>query len=69
MAVHKYRVGQTVEIPPSRLDHRVISGAYTIQRLLPLEGRDPQYRVKNTKDGHERVVDERQLAESRFDKH
>jgi hypothetical protein len=40
----------------------VPGGAYTIQRLLPVEGRDLQYRVKNVQDGHERVVSEAQLT-------
>ena len=36
-----------------------------VQRLMPLEGRDPQYRVKHDRDGHERVVNESQLAAPR----
>jgi hypothetical protein len=31
-------------------------------RLLPLEGNTPQYRVKNTADGHERLARETQLG-------
>jgi hypothetical protein len=33
-----------------------------VQRQLPSETRDMQYRVKHVLDGHERVVRESQLA-------
>lgn len=62
MMYHKYKVGQTVNIIPNRLDRQMPSGAYTVQRLLPIEGVDIRYRVRNTQDGHERVVLEGQLA-------
>ena len=62
MANHKFKVGQVVDLIPSRLNGNIPGGSYTVQRLLPEEGRDFQYRVKNTSDGHERVVRESQLA-------
>jgi len=65
MALHKFKVGQVVDLIPSRRDGDVPGGLYTIQRLLPEEGRDCQYRVKNARDGHERVVRESQLAPQR----
>jgi hypothetical protein len=58
---HRFKVGQTVHLVPNRLERHVPGGAYTIQRPLPDEGRDLQYRVKNVQDGHERVVTEAQL--------
>jgi hypothetical protein len=58
---HRFKVGQTVHLVPNRLERHVPGGAYTIQRALPDEGRDLQYRVKNVQDGHERVVSEAQL--------
>ena len=58
---HRFKVGQTVHLVPNRLERHVPAGAYTIQRALPDEGRDLQYRVKNVQDGHERVVSEAQL--------
>lgn len=61
MAHHKFKVGQTVNLVPNRLERHVPSGAYTIQRLLPIEGPELLYRVKHTGDGHERVVSEAQL--------
>jgi hypothetical protein len=62
MARHKYQIGQVVDFMPSARDGNVPRGRYKIQRLLPSETRDLQYRVKHTVDGHERVVVESQLA-------
>jgi hypothetical protein len=61
MASHKFKVGQTVNLIPNRLERHVPAGAYTIQRLLPVDGPDLLYRVKHSTDGHERVVNEAQL--------
>ena len=33
-----------------------------VLRLLPIEGLDIRYRVRNSRDGHERVVLEGQLS-------
>jgi hypothetical protein len=62
MTNHKFKVGQTVNLIPNRLDRQLPSGAYTILRLLPIEGLDIRYRVRNSRDGHERVVLEGQLS-------
>jgi len=61
MAQHKFKVGQTVHLIPNRLERHVPAGVYTVQRLLPVEGRDLCYRVKHAQDSHERVVNEAQL--------
>jgi len=62
MANHKFKVGETVNLIPNRLDRHLPSGGYTILRLLPIEGLDIRYRVRNVRDGHERVVLEGQLS-------
>lgn len=61
MRPHGFSVGQSVELLPSRYDGHVPSGAYTVLRLLPNDGTDREYRVRNQRDGHERVVRESQL--------
>jgi hypothetical protein len=61
MAQHRFKVGQKVHLIPNRLERHVPAGVYTIQRLLPVEGRDVNYRVKHVQDSHERVVSEAQL--------
>ncbi len=61
MAPHKFAVGDRVEFSPGRFDGNVPRGIYTVARLMPSETPDHQYRVKNTRDSHERVVLESQL--------
>ena len=64
MAPHRFAVGERVEFSPGRLDGNVPRGIYTIIRHLPSETPDLQYRVKNQRDSHERVVRESQLRKS-----
>ena len=59
---HKFAVGQLVSFLPGPGDVHVPPGKYKIQRLLPSETNDNQYRVKHAVDGHERVVPESKLA-------
>lgn len=61
MTQHSFSVVQSVELFPGRLDGNVPRGTFTVQRLLPNDGEDRQYRVRNARDGHERVVCEIQL--------
>ncbi|MGH7038487.1 MAG: hypothetical protein ACREE1_10170 [Stellaceae bacterium] len=62
MSEHKFRVGQAVEFFPDPGVDRGSRGRYTIVRLLPLDGSTPQYRLKNTADGHEWMAQETQLS-------
>jgi hypothetical protein len=64
MQTHKYRVGQTVDFFPARKGTGPGSSRCEILRLLPLEGEDPQYRVKCQTEGFERVLRESQLSET-----
>lgn len=57
----KFAVGDRVEFSPGRFDGNVPRGLYTVARLLPSDTPDHQYRVKHTRDNHERVVRESQL--------
>jgi hypothetical protein len=66
MSQHKYVIGQSVEFLPGPRDGNAPGGRYKVQRLMPSETRDLQYRVKHTVDGHERVVLESQLAAGRI---
>ncbi|MBW4093723.1 MAG: hypothetical protein HIU82_21900 [Proteobacteria bacterium] len=59
---HKFKVGQMVEFLPGPRDANVPRGRYKVQRLMPSETGDPQYRVKHAADSHERVIAESQLA-------
>jgi hypothetical protein len=62
MPEHKFRVGQAVEYFASRRFDRLAGGRYTVVRLLPLEGNVPQYRIKSTLDGRERMVHESEIG-------
>lgn len=64
MTIHKFASGQAVEFNPSSFDGNAPRGAYTVVRQMPSETKDLQYRIKNSRDGHERVVRESQLGAS-----
>ena len=61
MQTHKFRIGQQLEFNPSRHEHEDGSGLVEVTRLLPYEGSELQYRIKNRSTGRERVVREGQL--------
>jgi hypothetical protein len=66
---HKFRVGQTVDLIPS-MSRSAARGHYEIVSLRPAEGDNPQYRIKNRSESHERVVSESDLilsAHLKFD--
>tara|TARA_R110002110_G_scaffold63195_1_gene175913 strand:+ start:1164 stop:1421 length:258 start_codon:yes stop_codon:yes gene_type:complete len=58
---HKFKVGELVEFHPGGSYLAKTRGQYEVVRLLPSEGDGYQYRVKNTTDGHERIVREGQI--------
>lgn len=67
--IHKFRVGQTVDLIPSTF-RSAASGAYEIVSLRPAENGNTQYRIKSKSEAHERVVSESDLvlsASLRFD--
>jgi hypothetical protein len=60
-SVHKFKVGQTVDLIPSTA-RLAASGCYEIISLRPADGGDPQYRIKSKSESHERVVTEASLV-------
>jgi hypothetical protein len=62
MQQHKFAVGRTVGVLPTPAIVPIPPGKYTIQRLLPTDSGAPLYRVKHTRDGHERVLLEGQFV-------
>lgn len=66
MTSHKFALGQEVEFAANRRDLGIPPGVYRIVRQLPAEGNDWQYRVRNARDGHERVTHESELV-AKFD--
>lgn len=58
---HKFTVGQTVRYIAGPFSRTNASGTFKIVRLLPLEGDEHQYRIKNAGEAFERVAKESQL--------
>ena len=61
LRAHKFRVGQTVLYTSSPITRPGASGTYKVVKLLPSEGDDYQYRIKNPGEAFERVAKENQL--------
>jgi hypothetical protein len=61
LRTHKYRVGQTVLFTSSPITRPGASGTYKVVKLLPSDGDDYQYRIKNPGEAFERVAKESQL--------
>ena len=57
MSGHKFKIGQLVNY----LGRDRAYGVYQITQLLPTEGKELQYRIKNINEPHERVAKEREL--------
>jgi hypothetical protein len=61
LRTHKFQVGQTVFYTSSPISRPGASGSYMVVRLLPSDGEDYQYRIKNPGEAFERVAKESQL--------
>ncbi len=61
MKEHKYQIGQTVYFTSRLTGHMSANSTYQVVRLLPSDGADYQYRIKNPKEAFERVARESQL--------
>jgi len=61
LRAHKFRVGQTVLYTSSSISRPGASGTYKVVKLLPSDGDDYQYRIKNPGEAFERVAKESQL--------
>ena len=62
MPAHKFAVGDKVTIKPVQSDLRNPTGLFTITRLLPISGTDPEYRARGRLDQIERVFRESRLV-------
>lgn len=62
---HKFTVGQTVRYTAGPLNRATADGSYKIIKLLPPDGDEHQYRIKNTEEAFERVAKESQLDRHR----
>jgi hypothetical protein len=61
LRTHKFRVGETVLYTSSPITRPGANGSYQVVKLLPSDGDDYQYRIKNSDEAFERVAKESQL--------
>ena len=60
MASHKFKVGDIVAINPA-ISRFVPDGVFEVTKRLPGNG-EPEYRIKSSKEPHERVARESELV-------
>jgi hypothetical protein len=61
MQTSKFRIGDDVNFTSGTVGRPATTKFYTVVRVLPLEGREQQYRIKTDSEAHERVANESQL--------
>jgi len=61
MSARKFKVGDTVFVKPAR-NFNIPGGAYVITAVLPERDGEIEYRLRNTREPHERVMAESQLS-------
>jgi hypothetical protein len=59
--MHKYQIGQVLDLLPNRGASSRKAGECTIVALLPYEGHAVQYRVQSVSESHQRIVSENDL--------
>jgi hypothetical protein len=62
---HKFQIGETVYFASRPIGHMIANSTYQVVRLLPSDGSDYQYRIKNPNEAFERVARESHLEYSR----
>lgn len=62
---HKFMIGQTVRYTAGPFSRFGASGSFKIVKLLPPDGDEHQYRIKNSGEAFERVAKESQLDRDR----
>ena len=64
MSVHKFRIGEEVELIPSLAERYAAAGIYEVIRQLPTSNGEFGYRIKSAREPHEMAVRESQLRRS-----
>jgi hypothetical protein len=62
MATRKIKPGQVVFLQPTIFNRDAARGAYEVTKQLPERDGQFEYRVKSSREPHERVVRERELS-------
>ncbi len=61
MKTNKYEIGENVRFTAGAVSRPGASSSYTVVRVLPFEGDEQHYRIKNSSENYERVARESQL--------
>lgn len=61
MSAHKFKIGDTVFVKPAR-HLNLPGGACVVTATLPERDGDFEYRVRNSREPHERVMAESELS-------
>jgi hypothetical protein len=61
MATHKFKLRQTVFLQPTIFNRDFAGGAYEVTKQLPERRGQFEYRIKSSREPHERVVRESEL--------
>ena len=59
MQEHRFQIGENVYFTSRPIGHMVANSIYQVVKLLPSDGSDYQYRIKNPNEAFERVADRR----------
>jgi hypothetical protein len=62
MATRKFKLRQTVFLQPTIGNRDAASGAYEVTKQLPERDGQFEYRIKSSREPHERVVRESELS-------
>ena len=62
MGAPQYHVGQIVHFTAPEVKHGAPGGIHRVERLLPPDGGEHQYRIKAVDTGRERIVRESQIG-------
>jgi hypothetical protein len=64
MAEHRFRLGQKVQFNRGYSHRSVPDGFYEVVRQLPDTDGEPYYRIKSSREPHERVVKESEIQKT-----
>jgi hypothetical protein len=62
MAMHKFKLGRSVFLQATIFNRDAPRGAYEVTKQLPERDGQLEYRVKSSREPHERVVRESELS-------
>jgi hypothetical protein len=63
MRLHKFQIGQLVQLAPA-ISRNVPGGSYEIIKQLPERNGEVEYQIKSVNEPHQRVVHESELEAS-----